>query len=328
MVTLGCGTEELPSVRRMASAPGQDGLTLAEHVQSGDAEEDDAHYSDWSEPVNLGPIVNSDAIELEVSISRDGLSLYLASTRPGGFGDFDIWVCQRASVSDPWGPPQNLGPPINTSTRDQGMFLTLDGHRLYFFSDRPGGFSFGGTDLYVSRRRDQRDDFGWQTPVNLGAGVNGSFNETLPVHFEDDLTGTTTLYFTSNRPGGIGGPDIYASTLQPDGAFGPAVLVEELSSSRRDRILTIRRDGLEIFLGSDRPGPVPVPFELWVATRASTLEPWSAPVKLGPPVNSGADEGSAALSFDATTLYFISSRPGSLGHDVWVTTRSKLKGPD
>jgi hypothetical protein len=129
---------------------------------------------------------------------------------------------------------------------------------------------------------------GWEAPVNLGSGVNGTANETLPVVFEDEATGISTLYLTSNRVGSAGA-DIYASTLQPDGTFGPAAVVAELSSSRRDRVLSIRRDGLEIFLASDRPGPTQAPFDLWVATRATTSDPWSTPVNLGSVVNSAGD---------------------------------------
>jgi hypothetical protein len=284
--------------------------------------DDDApHYSDWSTPIHLGPVVNSPAQEIEVSTSKDGLSLYIASNRSG---NFDIWVSQRASADDPWGAPQNLGSAINTSAREQAPFVTTDGHRLYFMSDRPGGV--GGLDLYVSRRHDKRNDFGWGPPENLGGGVNSSAEENLPVLFEDDA-GATTLYFGSNRdrPAGVPG-DVYASIRQPDGEFGPAELVEELSSPRRERIHTIRRDGLEVFLGSDRPGPAAAPFDLWVATRDETADPWSTPVNMGPTVNSTTDDTPGTLSFDGTTLYIISGRPGTLGGlDIWVSTRSKLR---
>src|SRR5580765_5344319 len=66
------------------------------------------NYSDWSTPVNLGPTINSASSDQEAGISRDGLSLYFASNRPGGFGGFDMYVSQRASVDDPWGSPMNL----------------------------------------------------------------------------------------------------------------------------------------------------------------------------------------------------------------------------
>ena len=279
-------------------------------------------FSDWSAPVNLGPVVNSASTDIEVSISKDGLSLYLASNRPGGFGGFDIWVSRRAGENDPWGTPQNLGPGINTGFNDQAPALTSDGHSLYFFSNRPGGF--GGNDIYVSRRSHKRDDFGWEPPVNLGSGVNSAFNDQLPAYFKDGETETVTLFFNSNRPGGPGGTDIYASTLQSDGTFDPAMLVPELNSPLRDAGMAIRRDGLEIVLGSDRPGTLGL-FDLWVATRPSTSDPWSAPVNLGAVVNTADDEGRSGLSFDGTTLYIISGRPGGFGNqDLWVSTCGRL----
>jgi len=285
----------------------------------------DDQFSDWSAPVNLGPVVNTGFTEICPSISKAGLSLYFFSNRPGGFGGNDIWVSRRASVDDPWGPPQNLGPTVNTEFDDNAAMLSLDGHRLYFTSNRPGGF--GGTDLYVSRRHNKRDDFAWQPPVNLGSGVNSFANDFSPFYFEDDETGTVTLYFASNRPGGIGSEDIYASTLQPDETFGPAVLVEELSSPSLDRHPGIRRDGLEMFVTSNRPGGSGL-LEQWVSTRASTSDPWSMPVNLGPGINTGGAQ-CGRLSFRGTALYFTSTRPGGFGSfDLYVSTRTKLKEPD
>jgi Tol biopolymer transport system component len=241
-------------------------------------------------------------------------------------------VAQRPSVDAPWGPPVNLGPSVNTPFNEGGPNLSLDGHRLYFQSNRPGGF--GGTDLYVSHRTNRRDDFAWQPAANLGSLVNTAFNENTSADFEDDETGVLTLYFTSNRPGGLGGDDIYASTLQPDGTFGPAAAVVELNSASIDRQPAIRRDGLEMFLASDRAGSFGA-LDLWVSTRSSKSDPWSPPVNLGPLVNSTIVDAGPGLSFDGTTLYFQSARPGGSGpcvdpdgsceFDLWVTTRTKLK---
>lgn len=300
------------------------------------AADDPQQFSHWSAPVNLGPIVNSIATEAGAFISQDRLSLYFGSwscsptpvppCRPDGFGGFDIYVSQRASVDDSWGTPQNLGPIINTSGNEQTPTLSLDGHWLYFMSDRPGGF--GGPDLYVSRRHSKRDDFGWQLPVNLGGGVNTFTEESCPAYFEDDVTGTITLYF--NR-GALGSEDIYASTLQPDETFGQAVLVGELSSTYRDVRPAIWKDGLVMFLDSNRPGTLGG-LDLWVSTRPSTsdLFPWSAPVHLGSVVNSPASvDARPVLSFDGTELYFHSNRPGGYGgNDLYRSTRTKLKEPD
>jgi WD40-like Beta Propeller Repeat len=296
-----------------------------------DAVDGQPQYGPWSAPVNLGPIVNSAYNDQHPSISKDERSLYFVSNRPGGFGGNDIWVTQRATVADAWGPPHNLGPSINTSSNDFAPDLTIDGHHLYMNSDRPGGC--GGSDLYVARRRDKDDDFGWTPPVNLGCTVNTIYDEAGPTFFEDDATRVQTLYFTSfNRPGGFGDFDIYVSTrTSDDEAWGPGVDVTELNGPYRDTRTAIRRDGLEMFISSDatsRPGGVGGQ-DLWVSTRATTADAWSTPVNLGPTVNSTSFDGAPALSFDGTTLYFFSARPGGFGaNDLYVTTRARLNGAD
>jgi hypothetical protein len=284
--------------------------------------DDEARFTEWTAPVNLGPVVNSSSTEAGVFITRDGLSLYFSSYRPGGYGSLDIWVAERASVEDNWGTPQNLGPDINTSSSETTPTVSVDGHWLYLASDRPGGL--GGQDLYVSRRHSTRDNFGWELPFNLGSGVNSTAAERGPALFEDDDTGTVSLYFSSARSGGIGLEDIYASTLQADDTFGPAVLIPELSSASGDSNPAIRRDGLEMFLGSARTGQLGGT-DLWVSTRPTTLDPWSAPVNLGPVVNSAYLDFRPAISFDGTALYFHSARPGGIGeYDLYVTTRTRI----
>jgi len=290
---------------------------------------DGPEWEPWSTPINLGSLVNSPLDDNRPAISKDGLSLYITSGRLGGFGGLDIWVSHRASLDDPWGPPQNLGPRVNSSSNDVAPTFSPDGHRMYFHSFRPGGC--GLADIYVSRRRDTRDDFGWGPPEDLGCVVNTPYVNAGPTIFEDETTGITTLYFTvqNNPPGSDQGFDIYASArIGDEGAFGPPVLVQELSSPFRDTRTAIRRDGLEIFLSSGRPGGVGNE-DLWVSTRASTLDPWSTPVNLGAVVNTTAFDGGPALSFDGTTLYFHSNRLGGVGgNDLYVTTRARLRGPD
>ncbi len=314
-------------------------MSTRSRIGAEDTGVDPSRFSAWSTPVNLGPVVNTSFVDSDPFISRDGLSLYfVAGQGRGGSGLRDIWVAQRAGTSDPWGPPRNLGPTVNSAGQENSPSLSLDGHRLYFASNRSGPDAFGGFDLYVSRRRDKRDDFGWEAPVNLGSAINSAADETDAAFLEDETTGATILYFTSNRPGGPGGDDIYATTLQPDGTFGPVAPVAELNTSFNDMQPAIRRDGLETFLGSDRPGTNGAS-DLWVATRATTADPWSTPVNLGPVVNSPprppdveqSNDFRPALSFDGTTLYFASAlRPGNISgmFDIWVSTRTILHKAD
>ncbi len=90
----------------------------------------------WGEPTNLGPVVNSPYKELVCSLSPDGLLLLFvdgpAPSRPGGYGDSDIWATRRASLSAPWQAPVNLGPTVNGPLFDTGACMSRDGHMLYF----------------------------------------------------------------------------------------------------------------------------------------------------------------------------------------------------
>lgn len=282
-------------------------------------------YSDWSAPVNLGPVINSAFNDSQMAISKNGLSLYFTSNRPGGLGSVDMYVSQRASVDDPWGSPANLGPTVNTTSGEANPAFSRDEHLMFFQSDRSGGL--GGIDIWVSRREHTHDDFAWQPPVNLGAGVNSAASDNAPSYFENDEDGAPQLYFGSTRPGGLGGFDIYLSEQMADGSFGPAVLVTELSGPTIDTRPSIRHDGLEIFFHSDRTGSIGPGFDLWVATRESTLDAWSTPVNLGNTINTAFLEQHPYLSSDGKTLFFTSDRPGgSGGPDLYMSTRTKLRG--
>jgi Tol biopolymer transport system component len=282
-------------------------------------------FSAWSAPISLGSAVNTASTDGCPTISKSDLSLYFASNRPGGYGNLDIYVSQRDSVYDSWEPPVNLGPEINGPGNEICPTVTVDGHRLYLVSDRPDGC--GMQDLYVSRRHDKRDDFGWKAPENLGCTVNSAANDFTPTFFEDDANGETVLYFSSNRPGGVGGVDIYSSSSDPEDSFGPAFLVPELSTPSDDQRPNVRKDGLEMFIDSNRPGSLGST-DLWVSTRENTWDPWTPAVNLGPlvDVNTPSMEGRPALSFDGMTLYFMSNRTGGVGGiDLYVTSRTRLR---
>jgi hypothetical protein len=290
-------------------------------------------FGGWAQAVSIelappgaNPAFNTQWNDGCPSASRDGLSLYLASNRPGsmvgvnGLPSQDIWVSRRASVDEPWGEPTNVGEAINTPYDDFCPSPMRDGHGFLFVSTRPG--SCGGADIYITREHVKR---GWAEPVNLGCQINSSAGEASPFFIEYD-DGTAELYFSSTRPGGPGegaDSDIYLSALRPDGSLGASVLVPGLNTHRDDSRPNLRRDGLEIFFDSTRPGGSGGA-DIWTSTRSSASDPWSTPQNLGGAVNTEANETRPWLSWDATTLYFGSNRLGSEGMADWyVTTRSR-----
>ncbi len=287
-----------------------------------------AQFSEWSAPVNLGPVVNSPYTDSCVTVSKNGLRMFFFSTRYAQSitGDWHLYVSQRPSVDAPWGEPQEIVG-FNDGYHASCPVLSLDEHRLFFASPRPGGC--GGADIWVSRQHNREDDFGWGPPVNLGCmpdGPNSPQNDNMATVFEDD-TGTEVMYFSSNRPGGPGAYDIYESRMGIEDTFGPSTLVAELSTFATDSA-AVRRDGLEAIIMSNRPGGTyPGTTDLWTATREDTAQPWSEPI-VNPILNSpGVDGGRISFSFDGRALYFQSNRPGGYGAgDLYVATREKLRG--
>jgi hypothetical protein len=76
-------------------------------------------FSDWSAPVNVGPPINTIYNDNYAVFSRDELTMYFTSDRPGSLGGDDLWFATRESVDSPWQEPQNMGAPINTAYTEQ-----------------------------------------------------------------------------------------------------------------------------------------------------------------------------------------------------------------
>ena len=279
----------------------------------------------WSAPINVGPPLNTAYNDMYATLTADGLTVYFTSDRPGGLGGEDLWVSRRESTEAPWETPENLTV-LNSPFNDSLSVFTTSGNIMYFHSTRPGG-SCGAGDLWTSRAKPGGDV--WTAPVNMGCVVNTGSTEIAPAFYANDDLGLSTIYFGSNRPGSADF-DIYTTTTTDEdlgsAVWSPGVLVPELNSPARDTRTSVRKDGREIFITTDRPGGVGTTrnLDIWVATREDSSGLWSTPVNPGPPLNSAADDGSPALSKDGRTLYFFSTRPGGAGlRDIWFTVRSK-----
>jgi len=153
----------------------------------------------WSEAFNLGKAINTPYFESQPSFSADGKTLYFVSNRPGGFGETDIYV-STLNEKNFWTEPVNLGGKINSTGKEESVFIHNDGRTLYFSSN--GHVGMGGLDIYVSRM----DDNGkWGEPINLGYPINTIGDEnSLLVGASGNIA-----YFASSRKGGYGGLDIY-----------------------------------------------------------------------------------------------------------------------
>jgi len=266
--------------------------------------------------INLGSVVNSSSNDSSPSISPDGLSLYFASERAGGQGENDIWISNRADLSESWGPATNLGGPVNTSAGEVFPSLSADELMLYF-SDHFGGSvragGAGGCDIWLATRATK--DAPWDAPVNLGSPVNSSSNQVAPCISSDGLT----LYFASDRPRGLGGWDIWKATRPTTGdSWGtPTNLGPAINSSSFDGGASVSSDELALFFSSSRAGGSGGN-DIWVSRRAAKDQAWGAPWNLGSLINSTAADAAAGISADGSTLLLDSVRAGGSGaSDLW-----------
>ncbi|MBK9290178.1 MAG: OmpA family protein [Bacteroidetes bacterium] len=157
----------------------------------------------WSLPVNTGPQINTAAWESQPAISVDCTTLIFASNRPGGYGGSDLYQAVRLPDGR-WSSPQNLGPLINTAGNEMAPFFHPDGITLYFSSDGHPGM--GGFDLFMTRL----DLAGrWSAPFNLGVPINSPADE---LNLVTDARGAVA-WMAAQRPGGMGGYDMYSFEL-------------------------------------------------------------------------------------------------------------------
>jgi hypothetical protein len=263
----------------------------------------------FGEPTNLGPTINGSSGDCVDCFSADGLEMYLASNRSGGYGGWDIWVAKRETIDDEWDAPVNLGPLVNTGKEDACACISSNGLELYFESyNRPGGY--GHCDIWVSKRTTRND--AWGIPENLGPVVNTSDAEGPPRLSSDELE----LYFTAG--GGYGSGDIFVTrrATKNDPWEPPINLGSVVNSPASEAYPFLTADGLALFFSENSEPLRPGGFgnvDMWVTTRESVNDPWSTPMNLGPPVNSTSLDGGPVISPDGLTLYFSSERSGGLG---------------
>jgi hypothetical protein len=143
-----------------------------------------------------------------------------------------------------------MGSPINTTFADSLPFLSSNEHVLYFQSTRPGGCGQG--DIWMTRRQNKDSD--WEEPSNLGCVLNTPVSETAPAFFEDPETEQAWLFYGSNRTGGIGDFDVYASRQEKMAQWVPESWFP--NSAARNAILESSSERTAWKLSSPRIAPV------------------------------------------------------------------------
>jgi len=296
------------------------GLTLSIAAGAALAADAGPHFTAWAPAQKLDEVAGNNA-EVNTPFldgcpiqAPDGLSLYMASNRPGGLGGLDIWVAAREREDAPWSAPVNLGAPVN-SAADDFCPTPIHGGGLFFVSREALPGSCGLGDIYFTRLNPAH---GWTEPERLACapeGPNSALDEQGPSYIQG------RLYFSRSSATVPG--DLFVSESNGDMSFGPAAPLVELNDPLANDIQpNVRKDGREIVFSSNRAGGLGGQ-DIWSATRTGAEGAWSAAANLGPAVNTAAAESRPSFSWDAEVL-LVGRAPGPEGmSDIYVTTREK-----
>jgi outer membrane protein OmpA-like peptidoglycan-associated protein/tetratricopeptide (TPR) repeat protein len=251
-------------------------------------------------PKNLGDSVNSRFSEYYPSVTVTDDALVFTRRTGNAREDF---MLSGIPHKDSFNKAAPLDGDINVEPRKGAITVSQDGDWLFFAADIAGA-GIGGFDIYKS----VYTPTGWSEQENLGDSINTDFWESSPAISPDKRA----LYFSSTRPGGYGGADLYVSYLKPSGRWTEAANMGSSINTAGDELapfihadnqtLYFTSDGLPGYGGSD----------LFVLKKLSNGQ-WGTPENMGYPINTIENEGSLAVAADGYTAYYASDREDSRG---------------
>lgn len=240
--------------------------------------------SEWDD---YAPVLNANEDEIVfTSRRRDGNLNENVDTDNKPFED--IFISRK--VNGAWQPAENIGAPVNSEYHDSNLALSADGQTLFIYKTDNGG------DIYFSNRNDNGS---WSAPVPLPGIINSSFEEKSISISPDEKT----LYFSSNRPGGFGGLDIYRAILNEKGEWSNVKnLGPKINTTDDDDGPFIDYDNKTLYFSSKgRRGMGGFDIYRTIFDEA-TLE-WSEPENMGYPINTPDND-----------IFFVSTRDGKRGY--------------
>lgn len=276
---------------------------------------------------NLGPVINTPYPDYVPVISADETELLFTSRRPtttGAGKDLedglfyeDIYQSNRLNDTT-WSEPVDIGNGINTESHDACVALSPDGMELIMY--RHSGTD--GGDLYVSTLK----GLIWDKPKRLGSTINTPYWEPSASVSADE----NTIFFTSNRKGGLGGTDIYMTRKKDNGDFGTAILLGPAINTPLDEDAPfIHADGKTLYFSSKGHKSMGGYDIFYCTIDLETGEILTPPQNIGYPINTADDDVFFVWSADGRRAYFSSIRDGGYGDkDIYVLEREAvMKAP-
>lgn len=265
---------------------------------------------------NLGEEINSPFADYVPLITLDESVMYFTSRRPGSsnnkkdvYGNYfeDVYISRFKNGK--WLPAENIGPPINSETHDACVALNPDGQHMIVY--RTAADLVTG-DLYVT---ELGDDGKWSDLQKYGKEINSQYIETSACFSSD----TSEIYFSSNRPGGYGGKDIYRIKKLPNGKWSmPYNLGSAINTEYNEDDPFLHPDGVTLYFSSDGHKTIGE-YDVFRSTLNSETNEFSLPENLGYPINSVGNDRFFVLSGDGKHGYYSSEKEDTKGSsDIYV----------
>lgn len=270
---------------------------------------------DWNKIFieNTGSRINSAYAEHSPLISANDSILLYTARRPESLGaqpeehfyDEDLYISFKAG--DVWSKGVNIGRPVNTSGHDATISLTADGRTLYIYRQNAEGGLF----------RTEFDTLGhiWESPLRVERPLNSKYYEACICVSADG----SKLFFSSDRPGGFGGRDLYMVRKMPSGKWGePENCGSSVNTQWDDDAPYFHPDGKTLYYSSNGPNSIGG-WDILVTEYNEENNTWLAPLNMGYPVNTPDDDIYFVLSEDGKTGYYSSGKEGGYGEkDIYT----------
>lgn len=274
---------------------------------------------------NVGSVVNSPFPDYAAIVALDGSALFFTSRRPWEDGSSDPYIDRLNNLhpedvyvsyldsTDNWTTPSRLNFCINSSN-EATVAVNTDERRVYTYKDITGG-----GDIYYS-------DFS-----------NNKFNEIVYLNNQDINSkywephatvsphGGMITYFVSDRPGGLGGRDIYQVLRNPDGTMGkPENLGPNVNTPYDEDAPFVSADGKHLYFSSNGPKSMGG-FDILMSNKNEKKSGWGESVNLGYPINSCGDDLYYSATIEGYKGYFTSFRTDGSGEkDIYEVTNNYL----
>lgn len=257
-------------------------------------------YPEGYSIVNIGDRINSEWHDFAPVVNENETMLIFTTRRKAGnlnqdvhtdnFAFEDIFISTKQDSA--WSQAKNMGPVINTLFHDSNIALSPDGKQLYLYKDIEDGTS----DIYIS---ELKSDSVWSHPKSIGANVNSEFSEkSLSISADG-----STIFFSSDRPGGKGELDLYYSVKGQNGQWGPAVNLGASINTEYDEDSPFIDYDQKTLYFSSRGGKGMGGYDIFRAEYDSVSKAWTNIINLGYPMNTPDDD-----------IYFVGTKSGKKGY--------------